>query len=124
MDKSRATETGMQAMIKITGYTPAYNASKYLARTIQGLLSQTHPFDEVLVIDDGSTDDSASIASRYPEVRVVRHEKNKGLAAARNTAFSVARNDLIASVDADVVASPTWIATLLPHLDDPKVAGA
>src|SRR5262249_36627248 len=108
---------------RITGYIPAYNASQYLARTIEGLLSQTHRFDELLVIDDGSKDDTAAIASRYPEVRMVKHENNKGLAATRNTAFSVARNELLASVDADVVADPTWIETLLPHLADPKVAG-
>lgn len=111
-------------MSKITAYIPAYNAAEYLARTIEGLLSQTHPFAEVLVIDDGSKDDTAAIASRYPQVRIVKHERNKGLAAARNTAFAAARHELIASVDADVVAQPTWIATLLPHMDDPKVAGA
>jgi glycosyltransferase involved in cell wall biosynthesis len=111
-------------MTKITAYIPAYNASEYLARTIEGLLSQRHAFDEVLVIDDGSKDDSAAIAARYPRVRIVKHAKNRGLAAARNTAFAAARNELIASVDADVVAHPDWIATLLPHFDDPKVAGA
>lgn len=110
-------------MEHITAYTPAYNVSEYLARTIEGLISQTHPFDEILVIDDGSRDNSTEIAARYPQVRLVKHPVNKGLAAARNTALSVARNDLIASVDADVIADPDWISRLLPHLGDPKVAG-
>jgi glycosyltransferase involved in cell wall biosynthesis len=108
---------------RVTAYIPAYNVSEYLARTIEGLLAQTHAFDEVLVIDDGSRDDSAEIASRYPRVTLIKHPSNKGLAAARNTALRAARNELVASVDADVVADPTWIAKLLPHLDDPKVAG-
>src|SRR5215470_720245 len=112
------------AVERITAYTPAYNVSEYLARTIEGLLAQTHPFDEILVIDDGSSDNSAEIASRYPRVTLIKHPVNKGLAAARNTALRTARNELVASVDADVVADPSWIATLLPHLDDPKVAGA
>ena len=111
-------------MERITAYTPAYNVSEYLARTIEGLISQTYPFDEIFVIDDGSRDNSAEIASRYPQVKLIRHSVNKGLAAARNTAMSVARNELIASVDADVVADANWIATLLPHMADPKVAGA
>lgn len=111
-------------MERITAYTPAYNVSEYLARTIEGLISQTHPFDEILVIDDGSRDNSAEIASRYPRVTLIKHPFNKGLAAARNTALSVARNELVASVDADVVADPNWISTLLPHMADPKVAGA
>ena len=111
-------------MERVTAYIPAYNVSEYLARTIEGLLAQTHAFDEILVIDDGSGDNSAEIASRYPRVTLIKHPVNKGLAAARNTALRTARNELVASVDADVVADPSWIATLLPHLDDPKVAGA
>ena len=111
-------------MTRVTAYTPAYNVSEYLARTIEGLLAQTHGFDEILVIDDGSRDDSAEIASRYPEVTLIQHPVNKGLAAARNTALRAARNEFVASVDADVVADPNWIATLLPHLADPKVVGA
>ena len=111
-------------MQRITAYTPAYNVSEYLARTIEGLISQTHPFDEILVIDDGSRDNSAEIASRYPQVTLIKHPFNKGLAAARNTAMRAARNELVASVDADVVAEPNWIAMLLPHMADPKVAGA
>jgi glycosyltransferase involved in cell wall biosynthesis len=111
-------------MTKVSAYIPAYNAAEYIAPTIEGLLAQTHGFDEILVIDDGSRDNSAEIASRYPQVKLIRHPVNKGLAAARNTAIGAARNELVASVDADVVADPNWIANLLPHLDDPKVAGA
>jgi glycosyltransferase involved in cell wall biosynthesis len=110
--------------MKVSAYIPAYNIAEYLSATIEGLLSQTHPFDEVLVIDDGSKDNSAEIAARYPEVTLVKHPQNKGLAAARNTAMRAARNELVASVDGDVVADPHWIATLLPHMDDPQVAGA
>jgi GT2 family glycosyltransferase len=111
-------------VLRVTAYIPAYNVSTYLARSIEGLLAQTHPFDEVLVIDDGSRDNSAEIALRYPQVTLVKHPENKGLAAARNTAMRAARNELVASIDADVVADPAWIATLLPHLDESKVAGA
>lgn len=111
-------------MERISAYIPAYNVSEYLSRAIEGLLSQTHPCDEILVIDDGSGDNSAEIASRYTQITLIRHSANKGLAAARNTALCAARNELIASVDADVVANPNWIATLLPHMADPKVAGA
>jgi GT2 family glycosyltransferase len=109
---------------RITAYTTAYNVSEYLARTIEALIAQTHPFDEILVIDDGSRDSSAEIASRYPRVTLIQHGVNKGLAAARNTAMQAARNELVACVDADVVVDPNWIATLLPHMANPKVAGA
>jgi glycosyltransferase involved in cell wall biosynthesis len=109
--------------MNVSAYIPAYNVAEYLGPTIEGLLSQTQPFDEILVIDDGSHDNSAEIASRYPQVTLIRHPVNKGLAAARNTAMRAARNELVASVDADVVTDCNWIATLIPHLQDPKVAG-
>jgi cellulose synthase/poly-beta-1,6-N-acetylglucosamine synthase-like glycosyltransferase len=111
-------------MERITAYIPAYNVSEHLARAIEGVLAQTQPFDEILVIDDGSRDDSAAIARRYPQVILLQHAENRGLSAARNTAIRAARNELVASVDADVVPDPTWIASLAPHFDDPKVAGA
>jgi cellulose synthase/poly-beta-1,6-N-acetylglucosamine synthase-like glycosyltransferase len=105
-------------------YIPAYNVSRYLAKAIEAALAQTHPFDEILVIDDHSRDNSAEIASRYPGIRLIQHPVNKGVSAARNTAFHAARNELVASLDADVVAEPTWLATLLPYFADPKVAAA
>src|SRR6516162_6327317 len=78
------------AVERVTAYIPAYNVSEYLARTIEGLLAQTHAFDEILVIDDGSHDNSAEIASRYPQVTLIKHPVNKGLSAARNTALRAA----------------------------------
>jgi glycosyltransferase involved in cell wall biosynthesis len=111
-------------MLKVTAYIPVYNGAELVGRSIESLLAQTHPLDEILVVDDGSRDNSAEVASSYPQVRLIRHPVNRGLAAARNAAMRAARNELVASVDADVVADPKWIATLLPHLADPKVAGA
>jgi cellulose synthase/poly-beta-1,6-N-acetylglucosamine synthase-like glycosyltransferase len=108
---------------KVSLYIPCYNAERYLERTLKGALHQTCPFDEILVIDDGSRDQTREIASRYP-VQILSHERNRGLAAARNTGFRSARNDWVASLDADCVAAPDWLEKLLPHLDDPKIAGA
>jgi cellulose synthase/poly-beta-1,6-N-acetylglucosamine synthase-like glycosyltransferase len=108
----------------ITVYIPAYNVANFLPRSIESLLVQTIAPVEILVIDDGSRDGSALIAGRYPGVTVVQHEQNSGLAAARNTAFRVARTELVASLDADCVAEKTWLEALVPHLDDRKVAGA
>jgi glycosyltransferase involved in cell wall biosynthesis len=113
-----------RAVTRITAYIPAYNVSETLARAIEGLLAQTHPFDEILVIDDGSRDDSAEIVSRCPQVRLIRHPVNQGLPPARTTALRAARNELVASVDADVVADANWIASLAPHFFDLKVARA
>ncbi len=108
---------------KVSVYIPAYNVSTFLAPCIEALLGQTLPADEILVIDDGSSDNSAEIASRYPQVTLIQHPVNKGLAAARNTAMRAARNDLVASIDADCVAAPSWLAELAAHFTDPAITG-
>ncbi len=108
---------------KVSVYVPAYNVADFLGPCIEGLLGQTFPADEILVIDDGSRDTSAEIAARYPSVTLIRHPVNKGLAAARNTAMRAARNELVASMDADCIAAPDWLAELARNLTDPAIVG-
>jgi len=76
---------------EISVYIPAYNVARFLPRSIESVFGQSLAPAEVLVVDDGSTDNSAEIAGSYHTVTVVRHESNRGLAAARNTAFRSAR---------------------------------
>ncbi len=111
-------------MTKVSVYIPAHNVRDFLAAAIESLLAQSLPPDEILVIDDGSRDDTPGIARRYPHVTLVSHDTNRGLAAARNTAMRTARNELVASLDADCVAVPSWLAELERGLTDPKIAGA
>jgi glycosyltransferase involved in cell wall biosynthesis len=106
----------------LTVYIPCFNAETYIESSIRCLLSQTRPPDEILVIDDGSTDRSLEIASRFP-VRVIRHERNRGLAAARNTAFANASHELVGAIDADVFAEADWLERLLAHFADERVVG-
>jgi len=101
---------------------PCYNGARFLSQTIEALLRQSRPPDEILVVDDGSTDESAEIASRYP-VRLLRHTRNRGLAAARNTAIAVATGDVLAFVDADALADADCVEALLGGYDDARVAG-
>ncbi len=110
-------------MVKVSVYIPAYNVAESLSGSIEGLLAQTLRPSEILIIDDGSTDRSAEIAARYPQVTLVRHSRNRGLAAARNTAFRTATCDLVASLDADCVPDPEWLSRLTRHFDDAKIAG-
>jgi len=108
---------------KISVYIPAYNSEEFLSRVIEGLLSQTLRADEILVIDDGSLDSTAEIAAGYQDVTLIRHPKNKGLGAARNTGIRAARNELVASLDADCVPDPGWLAGLVRHFDDARLVG-
>lgn len=80
---------------------PCYNAAPFLRETLDSVLAQTYPAEEILLIDDGSTDDSAAIAASYgPPVRVLRQE-NQGESVARNRGIDEATGEWVAFLDAD-----------------------
>ncbi|MGI8424052.1 MAG: glycosyltransferase family 2 protein [Chloroflexota bacterium] len=110
--------------MRVALYVPCYNGAAWLEECVNSLLAQTWPVCEVAVIDDGSTDSSAAIARRFGSaVRLIQHDRNRGLAVARNTALTDIECDVLASVDADVNATPDWLAHLLIGFDSPS-AGA
>ena len=113
---------GLRPSPTVSLYIPAYNAAAFLPRTLPSVFAQSVKPAEVLLIDDGSTDETASIGKTFP-LRVVKHPQNLGLAAARNTALREAKSDLIACLDSDVAPDRYWLERLLSPLDDPRVAG-
>ncbi len=113
----------------VSVYIPCYNAEKFLDRVIPALMAQTHPITEVLIIDDGSIDATVAVARRYENttkypIRVIQHDGNKGLGAARNTGVRESKTELIASLDADCAPRPDWLEKLMRHLSDESIAGA
>ncbi len=80
---------------------PARNASATLGRAIESVLAQTFPPHEIIVVDDGSSDDSATIARAYPSVEVITLRDGRGAAAARNAGVRAAQGEWIAFLDAD-----------------------
>jgi glycosyltransferase involved in cell wall biosynthesis len=79
---------------------PCYQQAQYLGEAIESVLGQTYPHLEVVVVDDGSTDNVAAIAARYPGVRCIR-EPNSGPAAARNAGIRNSNGDYLIFLDAD-----------------------
>jgi glycosyltransferase involved in cell wall biosynthesis len=93
----------MSKLPEISVVIPAYNASRFIGETLEGVLSQTHKAKEVIVVDDGSQDDTAAMVLRFSEsVRLVRQE-NAGESRARNVGRSMASGDWIAFLDSDDV---------------------
>jgi glycosyltransferase involved in cell wall biosynthesis len=84
---------------------PVFNGERFLGEAIESTLAQSRPPAEVVVVDDGSTDGSAAVAERFPEVTLVRTE-HRGVAAARNTGVERSTGDLIAFLDADDLMKP------------------
>ncbi len=95
---------------------PAFNAAATLARAIDSVRAQSWPAHEIIVVDDGSTDETADIARRYDSVRLIR-QRNSGVSVARNAGAAAATGDWLAFLDADDWYAPdrirlhaAWIA--------------
>ena len=98
-----------------------YNGEKYLCPCIDSVLAQTYKDWELIIVDDGSTDDSATIcddyASRYPQIRVV-HQENCGQAVARNKGLQRAKGDYVSFIDCDDWLSPEMYDVMLATLQE------
>ena len=99
----------MKSLVSIL--IPAYNAERWIASTIESAIAQTWPHKEIIVVDDGSTDRTLTVARQFESkgVRVVT-QPNQGAAAARNKAFSLSHGDYIQWLDADDLLSTDKIA--------------
>lgn len=95
---------------------PCYNGAAFLAEAIRSVLAQTHPPLELIVVDDGSTDDSAAIARGFSEVEVIE-QANAGVSVARNNGLARARGDHVLFLDADDILLPGALAVGAEALD-------
>ena len=97
---------------------PAYDRERSIARAIAAVLAQTYPAIEIVVVDDASTDGTAARVEAIgdPRVRLVRHAKNRGAAAARNTGVEAARGAFIAFQDSDDDWLPEKLARQAAHM--------
>ncbi len=106
---ARAPYFPLPATPAVSVVVAAYNAVRTLPACLESLTRLNYPDYEVLVVDDGSTDDTAAVASWFPAVRCLRHDRNRGLSAARNTGIAAARGEVVAFTDADCRADEDWL---------------
>jgi glycosyltransferase involved in cell wall biosynthesis len=107
----------------ISVIVPFFDSERHIAACIESLLSQDAagaPY-EILLIDNGSTDNSRAIVERYPEL-IVLEESKPGAYAARNTGIRQTRAPLIAFTDADCVVAPDWLRSIQTAMQDRAVA--
>jgi glycosyltransferase involved in cell wall biosynthesis len=103
----------------VTVLMPVYNAQAYLSRAIDSILRQTFGEFEFLIIDDGSTDDSAAILHSYRDNRIrIIHQKNQGVAASLRLGVDLARGEYITRMDADDESLPDRLAIQRKALDE------
>jgi GT2 family glycosyltransferase len=102
---------------------PTFNGGTRIAGCLEALLAQTSGRDaEILVVDDGSTDNTAEVVTAYPGIRLVS-QSNGGPAAARNRGALEARGGIILFTDDDCVPTPGWLAAMTDPFEDPDVVG-
>ena len=110
---------------KVTVAIPVYNDEKYLREAIDSILNQTYKDFILLIINDGSTDNSEDIIASYTDKRIklINHSCNMGRPAARNTALDAADTEYLAWMDADDISLPDRLQKQIAFLDShPKIS--
>ncbi|RQO79795.1 hypothetical protein DBR40_02230 [Pedobacter sp. KBW01] len=103
---------------KITVFMAAYNQADFIKHSINSILIQSFPDFELIVVDDGSTDDTVSIAKSFNDerIRLIQNESNKGLIYTRNLLLTLAKGEYIAILDADDIAYPNRLELQYKYL--------
>jgi cellulose synthase/poly-beta-1,6-N-acetylglucosamine synthase-like glycosyltransferase len=108
--------------VTVSVVIPAYNAAATIAAAIESVLAQTRPPEEIIVVDDGSKDETSAVVERFgPIVRLLR-QANAGCGQARNTGAREARGTWLAFLDADDLWLPTKLERQMPETADPRIA--
>jgi glycosyltransferase involved in cell wall biosynthesis len=111
-------------MSKVSVIIPVYNAEKYVVATVESVLSQTYKNFEIIIVDDGSLDDSLSICRQFEDPRIkIIQQKNRGLPGARNTGIRHAQGDYVTFLDADDIWLPQKLEKHVNHLNNAPTVG-
>jgi hypothetical protein len=116
MIENSQKQTAQDKAFRISVVIPAYNAGRYLARAIDSVLAQSRPADEIIVVDDGSSDNTPDVAARYAGRICFIRQGNAGASVARNTGIEAASGEWIAFLDADDEWLPEKLHVQMEHL--------
>ena len=108
-------------MEKISIYVPVYNAEKTISDVIDSIKSQVVKFDEIIIVNDCSNDNSAEIINLHPGIKKINNSQNKGLSYCRNIAIKNSKNEIVAGIDADVVLDKNWLENIMQDLKDDTI---
>ncbi len=105
--------------VKVSIILPTRNGARYLKQSIDSCLAQTFSDLELIVINDGSTDETANIAASYtdPRMRVIRHEVNQGIVASLNHGFAESRGEFLTWTSDDNIYAPHALEVMVQAMD-------
>jgi glycosyltransferase involved in cell wall biosynthesis len=103
---------------------PTYNGAKRIGKCLEALTQQDYQGEfEIIVVDDGSTDETEEVVQQYPQIRLIQ-QQNAGPASARNQGARVANGEILLLTDDDCVPMPDWISQMVqPFLEKPELVG-
>ena len=100
----------------------SWNGMEFLEDCLDAVLSQDYADLEIIVVDNGSSDGSADfVQARYPDVRLIRNQRNLGFSAGNNVGLRAARGDVLVLLNQDTVVQPGWLGALAQTFEDPTV---
>lgn len=105
---------------KVSVVVCSYNGAATLRRCLESLMEVDYPDYEVVLVDDGSTDDTPEIAADFPQI-LYRRQENRGLSVARNVGAELANGEIVAYTDSDCEADPHWLRYLVQAMEDQQV---
>ena len=106
---------------KISIYIPVFNSEKTIKNVINSVFAQSKKFNEIIVVNDGSTDKTLKILKSYKNIKIINNFKNKGLSATRNIAIKNCKNKIVANIDSDIVLDKYWLENILKCLKQKKI---
>ncbi|MFC1730874.1 glycosyltransferase [candidate division KSB1 bacterium] len=118
LDRTRKTEKKRKTIPEISVIIPVYNAEKYIAEALESVLNQSVKPFEIIVIDDGSTDDTIKEIEKFGSQFQIIRQENKGTAAARNAGINISKGSFLTFIDADDLWMPIHQDILLGAFDE------
>jgi len=108
-------------MKKVSISIPVFNGEETIKEVIEAINSQSIKFDEIILINDCSTDNTMKIVDSFPNIKKINNNENKGLSYCRNLGIKSSRNQIVAGIDADVVLDKYWLENIIENLKDDTV---
>ncbi|HEX4645588.1 MAG TPA: glycosyltransferase, partial [Verrucomicrobiae bacterium] len=113
----------LESYPRVSVVVASYNGGRTLPACLNSLERLNYPNYEIIVVDDGSTDETPQTVKEHPKVRYLRHDQNLGLSVARNTGIATATGEIVAFTDSDCRADEDWLYYLVSDLLDSDFAG-